>query len=105
MPTYDYDCRRYGTFSLYRPMSEYDLAQDCPGCGAASQRVLLQVSAIAGMDARKRAAIATNELSAHAPRRSPAGTLHGPTCGCCTGARARAAAADGMKSFSSRRPG
>ena len=104
MPTYDYDCPSCGTFSLYRPMSEYDLAQNCPDCGTASNRVLVSVSAVAGMDAAKRVAMAVNERSAHAPRKSAAGGSHGPGCGCCSGASRRKPTADGLKSFPTSRP-
>jgi putative FmdB family regulatory protein len=104
MPTYDYGCPRCGTFSLYRPMSDYDLAQACPDCGTASHRVLVSVSAIAGMDAGQRGAMAANERSAHAPRQSSAGVSHGPGCGCCGGAGKRKLTTHGLKSFPSRRP-
>jgi putative FmdB family regulatory protein len=101
MPTYDYGCPRCGTFSLHRPMSEYDRAQDCPGCGMASPRLMLCMPGVAGMDPGRRAAMATNERSANAPRQSSA---HRPGCGCCAGAGARNAAADEVKGFPSRRP-
>jgi putative FmdB family regulatory protein len=104
VPTYDYGCPRCGTFSLFRPMAEYDQAQDCPDCGSASNRVLASVSAIAGMDAGKRRAMAVNERSVHAPRQSAAGASHGAGCGCCNGAGRRKLTAKGLKSFPSRRP-
>jgi putative FmdB family regulatory protein len=104
VPTYHYGCPCCGTFSLYRPMSEYDLAQDCPDCGTASNRVLVRGSAIAGMDAGKRAATAVNERSAHTPRRSATGASHGPGCGCCGGTSRRKLTADGLKGFPSGRP-
>ena len=40
MPTYDYDCERCGPFSESHPISEYDLAQPCPGCGDPAPRAL-----------------------------------------------------------------
>lgn len=80
MPAYDYGCPRCGPFTAVRPMAEYDRPVPCPGCASPAPRVLLTVPALAGMDGAARAAMATNERSAHAPRRSGG---HGGGCGCC----------------------
>ncbi len=97
MPSYDYGCPGCGVFSLTRPMAEYDRPQDCPDCGAVSPRVISLMPAIAGMDAGRRTAMATNERSANAPRRS-----HAAGCGCCK--PTKKLAAEGVKSFPAARP-
>ena len=101
MPSYDYGCQRCGEFSLWRPMAEYDLPQDCPDCGDSCGRVLSAMPAIAGIDAGRRAAMATNERSAHEPKRWGA---HAAVCGCCKPGGRKTLAADGVKSFPSARP-
>jgi putative FmdB family regulatory protein len=103
MPSYDYGCRQCGVFSVVRPMAEYDRPQTCPDCGESSDRVLSTMPAIAGMDAGRRTAMATNERSAHAPRHSSGGA-HKAGCGCCKPGGATRLAADGAKSFPSSRP-
>jgi putative FmdB family regulatory protein len=103
MPNYDYGCRQCGEFSLVRPMAEFDRTQACPECGDHCPRVLSTMPAIAGMDAARRTAFATNERSAHAPSRSSAAG-HKPGCGCCKPGGATKLAADGAKSFPSTRP-
>ncbi len=100
MPAYDYDCRSCGPFTLMRPMAEYALAQDCPECGQSTPRALLTVPNIAAMGTARRAAFATNERSAHAPRLASASGKHRAGCGCCSPSAKPAAA----KSFPSQRP-
>jgi putative FmdB family regulatory protein len=38
MPSYDYECADCGGFSLFRPMTEYKLAQKCPICDSVAPR-------------------------------------------------------------------
>lgn len=84
-------------------MAEYELPHDYSACGAEASRALLTAPNLAGMAPALRLAHATNERSAHEPRRSGGG--HGPNCGCCRGGTGMAArSADGGKSFPNRRP-
>jgi putative FmdB family regulatory protein len=99
MPAYDYECERCGLFTARRPMAAYRDPSACPGCGAAAPRVLARAPGIAGMDPARRLAVATNEQSAHAPKRS-AGGAHGPGCAHCAGASATPKA----KEFPAARP-
>ena len=99
MAVYDYECSCCGPFQAMRPMAEYELPHECPGCGAQAPRALLTAPHLAGMPAALRLAHATNERSAHEPRRSGG---HGPNCGCCGGRAARSAG--GGKSFPNKRP-
>jgi len=104
MPVYDYRCTTCGDFTVLRPMAEYDQPYPCPDCDQFAPRVLLTVPAFAMMDGAVRTAIATNERSAHAPRRAQKG--HGTDCSCCTGASTGRTfrAKDGSKSFPKARP-
>lgn len=107
MPIYEYACDACGTFTASKPMASYRDPQPCPDCGVESPRVLLTAPAFAGMPAATRAAHATNERSSHAPTSSkdqPA--RHGAACGCCGGGGKSNAvkAADGSKTFPSKRP-
>ncbi|HUC67605.1 MAG TPA: zinc ribbon domain-containing protein [Stellaceae bacterium] len=104
MPFYDYDCARCGPFTAFRPMAEYEAPIACPDCGEAAPRILLQAPLLGGMDQPRLAAHATNERSAHAPRRSASG--HAPGCGCCAGGKSAAAGktAKRQKGFPERRP-
>jgi len=103
MPVYDYDCSDCGTFTVLRPMAEYLQPHPCPGCGYSAGRVLLTAPAFAGMDAGRRTAIATNERSANAPKRSAG---HRPGCACCvsTTSKRTRIGKDGSKSFPASRP-
>jgi putative FmdB family regulatory protein len=107
MPTYDYACDAHGEFSAMRPMAQYREPQPCPTCGVPAPRVV-SVPAMSFMDGSVRAAHAVNERSAHAPSNSADyKARHGAGCGCCGGAGKRssaATAADGSKSFPSKRP-
>jgi putative FmdB family regulatory protein len=96
MPAYDYACPRCGPFTEQRPMAEYQEPQACPDCGEAAPRMLTRAPGIAAMDGALRVALATNERSAHAPRRSAGGHAHGPGCAHC--------AAQKMKSSPAKRP-
>jgi putative FmdB family regulatory protein len=104
MPVYDYACSDCGVFTAMRPMAEFRDPCGCPECGEPAPRAFLTAPALAGMNSNRRRAIATNERSAHEPRRSAG---HGPGCGCCSGTKpsARTAtSASGAKSFPSARP-
>ena len=101
MPFYDYACEGCGPFTAFREMAEYDAPLPCPECGASAPRVLLTPPLLGGMDQARLAAHATNERSAHAPRRSAG---HGPGCGCCSGGGGKAKASARSKGFPDRRP-
>ena len=106
MPVYEYACAKCGPFTALRPMAEYADPQDCPDCGASAPRVILTAPMLANMDAGRRAAFATNERSANAPKSSKA-LGHGPNCGCCgSGKKSRLTlhGKDGSKSFPTSRP-
>ena len=79
---YEYDCPSCGPFTAFRSMSEYAEPAACDECGAAAPRGILNAPAIAGMDAGLRRALAINERSRNAPRRS-SGT-HPSGRGCCS---------------------
>ena len=98
MPVYDYACSDCGPFTVLRPMAQFRDPHDCPDCGAECGRAFLTAPNLASMDAGKRKAHATNERSAHAPRRSSG---HGAGCGCCKPVSTAPAAA---KSFPNARP-
>ncbi|MCA7120637.1 MAG: zinc ribbon domain-containing protein [Acidibrevibacterium sp.] len=87
MPSYDYLCETCGPFTEARPMAEFAAPRPCPGCARAAPRALLSMPALAVMPASRRAAHATNERSANAPRRS-----HPSGCGCCAARPAKLAA-------------
>lgn len=104
MPFYDYECRACGPFTEMRPMAEAAEPQPCPVCGGLAARAILRVPNFATMDGAARIAHATNERSAHAPKRSGG---HGPGCSCC-GGKAKPSRTlrrpDGAKSFPASRP-
>ena len=99
MPVYDYACRSCGPFTMLRPMAQFKDPHDCPDCGESCPRAFLTAPNLAAMDAGRRTAHATNERSAHAPRRSSG---HGAGCGCCGGAKTKTPAA--ARGFPSARP-
>lgn len=104
MPVYDYDCVKCGRFTAMRPMARSAHPLECPDCGTPAPRAFFTAPAIAGMDAGRRNAIATNERSANEPRQSKA---HGAGCGCCSGSTPKpgiGGTADGAKSFPKARP-
>ena len=72
MPVYDYACEACGPFTVLRPMAQFKDPHDCPDCGSSCGRAFLTAPNLASMDAGRRKAFATNERSAHAPRRSSA---------------------------------
>ncbi|TXI84838.1 MULTISPECIES: zinc ribbon domain-containing protein [unclassified Cupriavidus] len=80
MPTYDFRCHDCGTFTVMRPMARRDEPAACPACGVAAARALVAAPALGRLSTAARAAHATNERSASAPKESRA---HGPGCGCC----------------------
>ena len=98
MPVYEYACHACGPFTALRPMAQFKDPHDCPDCGEACERAFLTAPNLAAMDAGRRKAFATNERSAHAPRKS----AHGPGCGCCS--PKKAAAPGGAKGFPKARP-
>ena len=102
MPTYEYLCPDCGPFTAFRPMAEFQAAQPCAGCAALAPRVTLSAPRLAGMDAGRRTAMATNERSAHAPARSAG--RHPASCGCCKPGRPKTEGGNGAKSFPAARP-
>ena len=102
MPVYDYDCAACGPFRMLRPMAESGDPQPCPSCGGAAPRQITACN-FSSMSSATRLAHATNERSAHAPKR---GAGHGAGCACCSGkpSRSLSTSADGGKSFPSKRP-
>lgn len=104
MPTYDYRCAECGDFAVLRSISRRDDPCTCPSCGAAAPRALVAAPAFSSMPAASRAAHATNERSAHAPRES---RNHGAGCGCCSSPvklAGSAARADAVKGNAAGRP-
>lgn len=110
MPTYDYDCGGCGGFEAIRSIALRDEPAACPGCGAASPRVLGAPPQLACMDVGVRSAHATNERAQHAPRSSRDGGYgrlrHPSGCGCCSGAKRTGTVRshDGSKAFPAKRP-
>jgi len=108
MPVYDYECERCGAFTTMRPMAECDAAAECPRCGDDAPRAFLTAPYFATMPAERRLAHATNEKSAHAPRRlSDMGAAHAAGCRCCGGGRSSRLVKrgkNGSKSFPTSRP-
>ena len=100
MPSYHYGCERCGPFEAARPMAEFARPAPCPDCGADAPRSLAAPS-FSAMAGAVRRAHATNERSAHAPKRSAA---HGSGCGCCKPAARTATDAGAAKSFPGARP-
>jgi putative FmdB family regulatory protein len=107
MPVYDYECEQCGPFTTMRPMAECDLSSACPRCRAEAPRAFLTAPYFAAMPAGRRAAMAANERSAHAPQQlSKMDRRHGPGCGCCTPKSSRTVrrGRDGAKGFPASRP-
>ena len=104
MPVYEYGCAQCGPFTELRPMVEFADPQPCPGCGAASPRMLLTAPGLATMNGARRSASAVNERSAHAPQRSSQLARHPSGCGCCKPAKAASPGPAAAKSFPSQRP-
>lgn len=109
MPLYDYRCDACGDFTAMRPMSMSGAPAHCPHCGAQAARVLAATPMLGLLDAGVRIAHETNERAANAPQSSGAylgaRARHRPGCGCCsTLPSATRRAADGSKSFPTRRP-
>ncbi|WP_088345694.1 MULTISPECIES: FmdB family zinc ribbon protein [Rhodomicrobium] len=84
MPVYDYDCAHCGPFTATQQMARSAEPLACPECGEAAPRAFFTAPAVAGMDAGRRSAMASNERSASEPRQSKA---HGAGCGCCAAPR------------------
>ncbi|MGE4372449.1 MAG: zinc ribbon domain-containing protein [Xanthobacter sp.] len=116
MPVYDYLCEECGPFTQMHPMSACDEAQPCPECRAFSPRALFTAPHVAGMDAGRRNAFATNERAANAPMKvgeyaeKQNSKRHGAGCSCCSGGmrsskkRLTQVSANGSKSFPTARP-
>ncbi|MHB1121444.1 MAG: zinc ribbon domain-containing protein [Ramlibacter sp.] len=109
MPTYDYACAGCGGFDAIRSIARRDEPAHCPGCGAASPRVLVAAPQLACLAGNVRAVHDTNERAQHAPRSTREGYArlrHPSGCGCCSGAKRTSTiqAHDGSKAFPSRRP-
>nr|WP_295742245.1 zinc ribbon domain-containing protein [uncultured Acidocella sp.] len=105
MPIYDYLCPGCGAFTALVPMAAFEADHDCPDCGKAAPRALLNVPHFALMSSSKRQAHATNEKSAHAPESTRRSGKHPPGCGCCgSSPKLKADAPAPMKSFPGNRP-
>ncbi len=82
MPIYEYECVECGVFSGLQPMSRAAQPAACPGCGAASPRII-SAPYVAGMPRAQRQAWERNERSAHEPqvhRKSACGCRGAHTC-------------------------
>ncbi|MEL6775041.1 MAG: zinc ribbon domain-containing protein [Pseudomonadota bacterium] len=69
MPVYEYICAEHGSFEEMRPMAAFEDPCACPVCGAMSPRATA-LPRLAIMSSSARQAHATNERSAHEPKRS-----------------------------------
>jgi putative FmdB family regulatory protein len=103
MPVYDYECEACGPFRVMRPMSESSEPYACPDCQRDAPRQITACN-FSSLSRQTRLAHATNERSAHAPKRSTG--AHGAGCACCSAKPSRdlRTAADGAKSFPRKRP-
>jgi putative FmdB family regulatory protein len=115
MPTYDYACPDCGGFDAFRSLSLRNDPADCPDCGTASPRVIVSAPRLACVSSETRFAMDTNERARHEPRSSKSleGGMggysrlkHPAGCGCCSTSKKATTvrAADGSKSFPSKRP-
>lgn len=107
MAVYEYLCDTCGPFTDIRPMAECDEPGCCPDCRSLAPRAFLSAPRLACMPAGKRAAFATNERSAHAPKTlGEYKAAHGSGCSCCTTKTSRSLrkSSSGAKSFPSARP-
>jgi putative FmdB family regulatory protein len=108
MPTYDYACPACGGFEALRTLSQRDEPPACPDCGAASPRVLAAAPRLAWLDSTTRLAMDRNERARHEPQssRDYQRLRHPAGCGCCSPGKrsATVTAANGNKSFPSKRP-
>ncbi|VVD80609.1 FmdB family zinc ribbon protein [Pandoraea anhela] len=88
MPIYDFECATCGPFTVMRRIADRDTPCHCPDCGSEGTRVMT-APALALMGNANRAAHATNERAAHAPRHSGDGpsSRHRPGCSCCAGGK------------------
>jgi putative FmdB family regulatory protein len=87
MPSYHYDCSACGTFVLWRPIEERNLAATCPECGSEATRLLCAPN-LSLMPAQGRQAHLRNEKSRHEPRVA-GGHRCGSGCGCGSPGTAR----------------
>ncbi len=75
MPLYEFMCDNCGPFTELRPMSECDLAVECPDCNAKAPR-MMSAPRLAIMEKNNRIAWERNERSAHEPKRMHKGGDH-----------------------------
>ena len=112
MPVYQYGCPDCGLFELVRPMETRNDPLACPACRGALSRVIASAPRLGSSDRGRIDAHARNERArddpARASRQDPGrpGASHPPGCGCCgkTSSATTRVAADGAKSFPTRRP-
>ncbi|MEW6396102.1 MULTISPECIES: zinc ribbon domain-containing protein [unclassified Afipia] len=107
MPVYEYLCNDCGPFTEMRPMSEYDMPQDCPHCAVAAPRAILTAPHFSCMPASTRKSHAINERSANAPKTlGEYKAYHKPGCGCCSTKPSRLVtkSRSGAKGFPTARP-
>lgn len=106
MPVYDYLCPACGPFTALVPMASFEADHDCPECGEAARRALLNVPHFALMSSTKRKAHAVNEKSANVPESTRRSGKHPPGCGCCgkPSGKLKADAPGAMKGFPGSRP-
>jgi putative FmdB family regulatory protein len=105
MPTYEYACADCGDFDVVRPISARNDACNCPYCDALATRVMRTMPMLATMASSTRTAHATNERASHEPKSSST-HVHSASCGCGSSGikSATVKAADGAKTFPSKRP-
>jgi putative FmdB family regulatory protein len=108
VPVYEYLCNDCGPFTEMRPMSEYDMPQDCPHCAISAPRAILTAPHFSCMPASTRKSHAINERSANAPKTlGEYKASHGPGCGCCSSSkpsRLMTKSRSGAKGFPTARP-
>jgi len=112
MPTYDYACPACGGFDAFRSLAQRNDPATCPDCGSASPRVIVSAPRLACLSTETRQAMDINDRARHEPRMSSqhdgsSGRLRHPAgCGCCSPGKSSATvrAANGAKSFPSKRP-
>jgi putative FmdB family regulatory protein len=94
MPFYDYQCASCGEFSTLRRMDDRNQSCECPGCGAASQRVLVGAPMVSRLSAEDRqSGLASEDGAAASKSLQQYRSRHSGGCSCCmpaAGARQRA---------------
>lgn len=102
MPLYDFECPHCGSFEVMRSIARRDEPAHCPDCGTQASR-LVSLPSYALMDSGARQAHATNERARHEPKLASQ-HVHGPNCGCGKPSKSTVKAADGSKTFPTKRP-